>query len=141
MHVLLSQVLSDDNIMASMCLTEKRNALAADVGDGAFLWPSAGSGSAETSGRQRRSSSKGSFGDEDEPSLSPMTPLPPLASQQASIAAVERMVQSYEREMSSIESALREMEDNLDAIRCVCRAPCSSDAAIQSDYTGYSSPF
>ena len=116
-----------------MCLTEKRNALAADVGDGAFLWPSAGSGTTtEASGRQRRSSSRGSaYEDEDEPPPSSGSPsLPALASQQASIAAVERMVQSYEREMSSIESALREMEDNLDAIRCVCRAPCSSDAAI-----------
>ena len=135
--------------MASMCLTEKRNALAADVGDadvgdGAFLWPSAGSfTTTEAGGRQRRSSSRGSaYEDEDEPPpSSSMNPLPALASQQASVAAVERMVQSYEREMSSIESALREMEDNLDAIRCVCRAPCSSDAAIQSDYTGYSSPF
>ena len=130
--------------MASMCLTEKRNALAADVGDGAFLWPSAGSGiNTETSGRQRRVSisSRGSYEDEDEPPPSSVNPLPAFASQRASIAAVERMVQSYEREMSSIESALREMEDNLDAIRCVCRAPCSSDAAIQSDYTGYSSPF
>ena len=122
-----------------MCLTEKRNAFAADVGDGAFLWPSAGSCTAETSGRQRRSSSgRGSYEDEDEPPPSAGAPLPALASQQASIAAVERMVQSYEREMSSIESALREMEDNLDAIRCVCPAPGSSDAALQSDYTGYS---
>lgn len=97
--------------MASMCLTEKRNALAADVGDGSFLWPSADS---EPEARDQGPSR----GSADGPPASPSTLLRPAsAASQASIMAVERMVQSYEREMSSIESALREMEDNLDAIR------------------------
>ena len=78
--------------MAAMCLTEQRNLKAATVGDGGDVWTAGPSGPQKVAASSRNAS-------------------------HAAMRQVERMLQSYEREISSVESTLREMEENLATTR------------------------
>ncbi|GAX78244.1 hypothetical protein CEUSTIGMA_g5686.t1 [Chlamydomonas eustigma] len=136
----LQKVLSDDDLMAAMCLTalkenygtadaarkaETRAAEPCRAGVAAQHGPQDNSVLTSTEENDARGSAvvksdKLISSHETSESCAASPQLPDGSggrSNKDAVMQVELMLQSYEREMSSVEGALREMEDNLDTTR------------------------
>ena len=103
----MPQIIDDDDVLSSICLTEQRNAMASIISDGGDIW----SASPSLTGGAGLPHGLGGA-----PAHS--TPTPPRVPVHA-LRQADRMLQSYEREMSSVESTLREMEENLATTRWI----------------------
>ena len=121
-------MISDDDMMAAMCLTEKRNLFASRVGESGFDWEAAVGGTAGVGTRSRddKASHVGSADSAPDGRSPGAHPALPAAAAAATplirgLHQVEQLLQSYEREMSSVESSLREMQENLSTTRWASR--------------------
>ena len=111
------QVLDDDDALSSVCLTEQRNAMASIIGDGGDIWSGPGHIVMDYATKPPAdTASSGSGLPLGLGNTRPASPALPRVPNHA-LRQADRMLQSYEREMSSVESTLREMEENLATTR------------------------
>ncbi|KAG1669975.1 hypothetical protein FOA52_016236 [Chlamydomonas sp. UWO 241] len=115
----IQNVLMDDETLAAACLTQQAHSLAAVVPEeaGDFSWQAyvhrreSYGGKGQTVGGQQGQGPSS-------PNSNPHDPLLAVSSvPKHAVLQAERMLQSYEREMGSVESTLREMEENLNTTR------------------------